>query len=156
MICELQFLHWPSLLIGILVCWIDAGLFDNTLDLEYTADFPLHSEWTRERELSALAFIYVLVFLLDWYLEIWHELWAPVNSVRTLNRKAVFTKMLYLDPHMAQTLSLGKVHEMMQTAVEEAAYHAWYTFSMAIATAIKIMVQLGFLIYIGAYCAVKA
>jgi hypothetical protein len=39
---------------------------------------------------------------------------------------------------------------MMQTAVEEAAYHAWYTFSLAIGTVLKILVQLGFLIYIGA------
>jgi hypothetical protein len=131
--------------------WVDAGLFDNTLDLNFTRDFPLGGEWTREKELSALAFVYLVVFFLDWYLEIWHELWAPVNSVRTANRKAVFTKMLYLEPHLAQSLSLGRVHEMMQTAVEEATYHAWYTFSMAIGTALKIMVQLGFLVYIGAY-----
>ena len=130
---------------------IELRLFNCTLDTTCTADFPLYGTWTRKRELLALAFAYVFNFLLGWYLDTWHELWAPVNSVRTMNRKAVFTKMLYVEPHIAQEMTIGQIHTMMQRACEDAVYHAWYTFSMALGTASKIVVQLGFLIYIGSY-----
>ena len=50
---------------------IQLRLFDSTLDLASTRDFPKHGSWTRERELGALAICYVLNFLLGWYLEVW-------------------------------------------------------------------------------------
>ena len=39
----------------------------------------------------------------------------------------------------------------MTRACEDAVYHAWYTFSVAAGTAAKILVQMGFLFYLGTY-----
>jgi hypothetical protein len=39
----------------------------------------------------------------------------------------------------------------MTRACEDAVYHAWYTFSVAAGTAAKMLVQMGFLFYLGAY-----
>ena len=68
---------------------IEYRLLDFTLKKEYTIDYPMYGQWTRDRELAVLASCYMLNFLLGWYMEIWHELWAPVNSVRTYHRNAV-------------------------------------------------------------------
>ena len=62
----------------------------------------------------------------------------------------MFAQMLHASPALAA--EHNQDHEMlMEVAVEGAVYHAWYTFSMVAADVLKIVAQIGFLVWVGTY-----